>query len=296
MLIAAGGAREIAQACALLSERHFLPPRTASTTSDLLSALDDWRDVPPHVQRVADEIERICDGSRAQPDRSSFAERRFPPRDPRRLSRSRRAAARAGLAERPARVRRRARRSRRRAASATASSWSRSTSSTRQRATSRIAAERRAIRIASRVEREWLHADRVGHRSSLRRGRAARSGRRSSIATTRWCSREHPVPVDPEIAARAAGRGLARARPARRGRRRLLRRLRFAGHDVDVDDARPHRRVRRALARRRAASRARCRPTLLRALDRDAPESLARPERPHGTRSSISDDGRSRRR
>ena len=57
MLIAAGGAREIAQACALLSERHYLPARSASTTSDLLSALDDWRTMPPHVQRVAKEIE-----------------------------------------------------------------------------------------------------------------------------------------------------------------------------------------------------------------------------------------------
>src|SRR4029434_767073 len=58
MLIAAGGAREIAQACALLSERHYLPARSASTTSDLLSALDDWRTMPAHVQRVATEIEK----------------------------------------------------------------------------------------------------------------------------------------------------------------------------------------------------------------------------------------------
>ena len=42
MLVAAGGARQVAQACALLSERHLLPPRTASTSSDLLSALDHW--------------------------------------------------------------------------------------------------------------------------------------------------------------------------------------------------------------------------------------------------------------
>ena len=32
----------MARACALLSERHLLPPRTASTTSDLLSAIDGW--------------------------------------------------------------------------------------------------------------------------------------------------------------------------------------------------------------------------------------------------------------
>src|SRR5438067_9767662 len=57
MLIAAGGARQMAQACALLSERHLLPPRTAATTSDLLSAIDDWRSMPPHVQRAATVIE-----------------------------------------------------------------------------------------------------------------------------------------------------------------------------------------------------------------------------------------------
>ena len=56
MLVEAGGARQIAQACALLSERHLLPPRTASTSSDLLSALDDWSAVPAHVQRAAGVI------------------------------------------------------------------------------------------------------------------------------------------------------------------------------------------------------------------------------------------------
>jgi ATP-dependent helicase HrpB len=58
MLVEAGGAREMVQVCALLSERHFIPARTASTSSDLLSALDDWRNMPVHVQRVASEIER----------------------------------------------------------------------------------------------------------------------------------------------------------------------------------------------------------------------------------------------
>src|SRR5205823_5887240 len=56
MLVEAGGDRRIAQACALLSERHLLPPRTASTSSDLLSAIDDWAKMPPHVHRVANVI------------------------------------------------------------------------------------------------------------------------------------------------------------------------------------------------------------------------------------------------
>jgi ATP-dependent helicase HrpB len=56
MLVAAGGSRDMARACALLSERHLLPPRTVSTTSDLLSALDRWTEMPPHVQRAGDAI------------------------------------------------------------------------------------------------------------------------------------------------------------------------------------------------------------------------------------------------
>jgi len=43
MLVEANGARPIAQACALLSERHLLPPRTAnSRRRNLLSAIDGW--------------------------------------------------------------------------------------------------------------------------------------------------------------------------------------------------------------------------------------------------------------
>ena len=57
MLVAAGGARSMARACALLSERHLLPPRTATTASDLLSAVDAWGSMPPHVKRAADMIE-----------------------------------------------------------------------------------------------------------------------------------------------------------------------------------------------------------------------------------------------
>src|SRR5258708_8627784 len=56
MLVESGGARQIAQACAVLSERHLLPPRTATTASDLLSALDQWGAVPPQVKRVAEVI------------------------------------------------------------------------------------------------------------------------------------------------------------------------------------------------------------------------------------------------
>ncbi len=53
MLLAAQAGVEIVRACAILSERHMLPPHAATTTSDLLSALDRWEAMPPHVHRAA---------------------------------------------------------------------------------------------------------------------------------------------------------------------------------------------------------------------------------------------------
>jgi ATP-dependent helicase HrpB len=56
ILLAARGAPEAARACALLSERHFVPARPGATPCDLLAAVDRESDLPPHVQRVAREI------------------------------------------------------------------------------------------------------------------------------------------------------------------------------------------------------------------------------------------------
>ena len=56
MLVAAGGAWPIAQACAVLSERHLLPARMSATTSDLLSAIDQWSTLPGHVKQTADHV------------------------------------------------------------------------------------------------------------------------------------------------------------------------------------------------------------------------------------------------
>ncbi|HEX2446299.1 MAG TPA: ATP-dependent helicase HrpB [Vicinamibacterales bacterium] len=61
LLIEANGSMEAARACALISERHFVAPRSAAalTSSDLLSAIDGWAHMPPHVQRIANEIARM---------------------------------------------------------------------------------------------------------------------------------------------------------------------------------------------------------------------------------------------
>jgi ATP-dependent helicase HrpB len=56
MVIAAGGTREVAFACALVSERHAVPARHRATNCDLLAAIDDAASLPAHVTRIAREI------------------------------------------------------------------------------------------------------------------------------------------------------------------------------------------------------------------------------------------------
>lgn len=60
ILLAGGGAWQVSAACALLSERYLLPPRSSTTASDLLSVIDEWRAVPANVANAAREIERLA--------------------------------------------------------------------------------------------------------------------------------------------------------------------------------------------------------------------------------------------
>jgi ATP-dependent helicase HrpB len=63
ILIGAGGTRSAALACALLSERHFLPRRAETTDCDLLAAIERERDLPPHVLRAASDVMRVMSAS-----------------------------------------------------------------------------------------------------------------------------------------------------------------------------------------------------------------------------------------
>jgi ATP-dependent helicase HrpB len=58
VLLDANGVRAAVLACALLSERRFIPPHAATTTSDLLSAVDRERDLPEHVLLTARALQR----------------------------------------------------------------------------------------------------------------------------------------------------------------------------------------------------------------------------------------------
>jgi len=76
MLLESAGSRQVALACALLSERHAWPRHGTTTTSDLLTAVDDARGVPPHAQEVARRIGDLAgeaiQGSRATSGEAGF--------------------------------------------------------------------------------------------------------------------------------------------------------------------------------------------------------------------------------
>jgi ATP-dependent helicase HrpB len=59
ILLAANGSRAAAVGCALLSERHYQPQQRATTTSDLLSAVERESELPPHILRAAAQLQSL---------------------------------------------------------------------------------------------------------------------------------------------------------------------------------------------------------------------------------------------
>lgn len=281
MLVAAKGAREMARACAIVSERHFVPPRSASTTSDLLSALDGWQNVPPHIQRVAAEIEKGV--GRRFPPTASRATRpaRTAGNDTRPLfTLSESDFRRAVLAGYPDRVaQRREPGSPRVRLSSGAGAAVGQESGVRDGEflvaidVVHAAADAR-IRIASLVDREWLlpNETEIVHRFDRETGtvRAARVERYDALTLA-----EHPARPDPTIAARLLADAWLERGP-RPDDEQLLRRLEFAGQTVAVD-----RLVREAAGTVRSVDDLQLAgalpPHILRTLARDAPETLVVP-------------------
>jgi len=290
MLVEAGGDRRIARACALLSERHLLPPRTASTSSDLLSAIDDWTSMPGHVHRVAEEIERrggVESGfsrTRTVDSASSgTSEERF------------RRSILAGYPDRVAQRREPGSTRVKLASGAGAvigdesgvrdgeflvaidvqapavSGFSRTRAPNQRSIASRADAR---IRLASRIEREWLQPNRseVVHRLDSASGivKAWRADMYDALVLA-----EQPAAVDPDVAAELlAGAWLARGPGS--DDERLLARMRFAGHTVDLEAL-----VRSAARDARSVDDIdilRDLPAHVRqSLDRDAPDTIAAP-------------------
>jgi len=61
MLVESGRRRDVALACAVLSERHLTIRHQGASSSDLLSFVDDARVVPPHVAEVARRLAASAD-------------------------------------------------------------------------------------------------------------------------------------------------------------------------------------------------------------------------------------------
>jgi ATP-dependent helicase HrpB len=306
MLVAANGARPMTRACALLSERHLLPPRTASTASDLLSAIDSWHTVPPHVQRVAAQI---ADFGLQIADSESKNKSAISSRQSAMLSEA--AFLRAVLSGYPDRV---AQRRQPGSADVLLASGTGATIAPESGVrdgeflvaidVSRlVGADPRVglgrahgsaptnteprIRIASRIDREWLTptASEVVHRFDKHSGtvKAAMLERYDELVLT-----ERPIAVDPEIAAGLLAEAWL-ARGPRDEDERLLRRLRFAAQSLELDTL-----VRTAAYGARSLDQvelARALPAeALRAIDRDAPDTLAVPSGRHH-RLEYNDDG-----
>jgi len=229
ILVEANGAREAAAACALLSERHFLPPRTATTSSDLLSALDDWRTLPGHVARVAEAIERDAARALGRRKRAHVDETAF---------------RRALLAGYPDRVGRRREPGSPRVQLASGHGAVVTAESGVRHGEFLVAIDVQAgwrgtgaearIRVASVVDRDWLTATRreVVHRfdASAGRVRAALVERYDELPLAERATRP-----DPAVAAALIADAWRERGPSAEDER-LLRRLRFAGHDVDVGE------------------------------------------------------------
>jgi ATP-dependent helicase HrpB len=229
ILVESNGARAAAAACALLSERHYLAPRSASSTSDLLSALDHWRDAPAHVRHVAAQIANLLESSRTYsnpleptderefrrwllagyPDR--VAQRRGP-NSPRVLLASGHGAvvgSESGVLDGDYLV----------AIDVTAGRKGEGSEA--------------RIRVASRVEREWLQPDteELIHvfDEQQRVVRAARVERYGALVLA-----EHPCQPDPSVAAGMLADAYL-ARPLPPAAERLVRRLRFADREMDFE-------------------------------------------------------------
>lgn len=273
MVVTAGGSRNVARACALLSERHLLPALGATTTSDLLSALDQWSDFPPHVHRAAEQILAAApQRTSADLDESAF-----------------RRAILAGYPDRVAR-RRHPRSTRFLLATGTGAVQARESgvrdaefivaldvhlSGTPGTRRFQPSVDEPVIRMASRVEPEWLTptSSVVEHRFDATSGRvkAARVDRYDALVLG-----EHPIAPDPSVAAPMLAAAWLERGPRERDRR-LLRRFAFAGIDVDLQE----------LALMAAASGARTiddvdiaaalPPTIARDLERNAPSKLMAP-------------------
>jgi ATP-dependent helicase HrpB len=227
ILIDGRGAPEIAAACALLAEPLSLEPGAVSTTCDLLALVDRFARAPDHTRQVAQELRRLATAALDGGVAASASEAAL------------RHALFTAYADRLAR-RRSGSSDRLIMATGHGASLSRE-SGVRDAeylvALDVIAAERDGIaesriRAASRVEPEWIAPTAIAseHRFDRETGRvrAWRVARFDDIVLS-----ETPTATDPDTAASLL-RDAWLARAPDPATAQLLRRLRFAGLEVDI--------------------------------------------------------------
>jgi len=290
MLLAANGGTRMARACALLSERHVLAPRTSSTSSDLLSATDQWSQVGPHVQRTAREIEHVASHMLVSGKaRATSHELRATDHDADFL--------RAVLAGYPDRVaqRRDTQSPRLRMASGAGAVVAPQSGVTGGeflvaldiQESDRPGEPDARVRIASLIDRDWLtpNAVEILHRLDDATGTV------KAVAVERYDAlvlKERPVDADPDIRVSLLTDAWLKRGP-REGDIQLLRRLNFAGRAADLPGL-----ARIAAASARSLDDIRVVGALAfddqRALDRDAPETVTVPSG-RTVRLDYGDDG-----
>ena len=237
MLIESGGSREVALACALLSERHSSARHPVTTCSDLLSAVDDEGALAPHVREVGRKLQQLAGPPSAA---GSGADRE-------------RAFLRAIFAGYPDRVARRRAPGSPKFLLASGHGAVLGRESGVHDAEFLVAVDVQAgateatIRIASAIDGAWLshglhasrshglhglHGSRIVHEFDPGSGRIRATEREyyGEIVIT-----ERPAAIDPEIAARLLAEAY-RARGWSDEDTQLLRRLRFAEIAVDLDE------------------------------------------------------------
>lgn len=295
LLLAARAAPQAAVACAILSERHFLPPAHGATTCDLLAAVDDARALPPHVLRVARDIRQRAADLLGAAAAATISDADF------------RRAVLAGYPDRVAR-RRSAGGDRFLLASGTGARLARASGVVNAEfvVAVDVAAHRKQvgsvfapktdptcssddalIRIATAVDEDWLAptSDTVEHAINDRGAvRAARVFRYGEIEIGR-----RPADIDPEVAGHLVARALL-ARGPNDEHKQLVARLSFAGVARSFETL-----VHAAAVGARAMDdvdlEAHLPPDVKRTLDRQAPASIALPA---GQRARLDyrDDGR----
>ena len=265
MLLESDGHRDVALACALLSERHSMPSHPATTASDLLSAVGESHLIAPHVREVARRLSDIArDAGLAGADngdspflRAVFSgypdrvARRREPASPRFLLASGHGAVlgrESGVRDAPFVV------------------------AVDVQAGRRGETAEATIRIASAIEPAWLAP------TDLRVEHTLESGRVRAVERTYYGAipiGECAVTPDVDEAARLLADAYA-ARGLRDADVQLVRRLRFAGVAIDVPSL-----LRAAAAGRRSLDEIDLRGSLdwpvARDLDRQAPETIGVP-------------------